>query len=276
MERPPDEAYRAQERAPLDTTIAIEVPEHIRFEVRAAGPVVRLGAYTIDLLLRALIALVVLLPLLLLQAAPEAWNDASIGVTLLILFALEWGYYVVAESIGSGQSPGKRILGLRVIDERGRPASFSAIVLRNLLRAADALPLTYAVAAVVMAGDRRFRRLGDLVAGTIVVVEVRARAAAAVRIDPPPRDDELAALPSDVGLSGADLDAIEALLRRLPTLGRARAQELAEILAPSIAARLGLAGGDPVRQLALVYHRARAGIDAARVHGLGSGGGRAA
>jgi len=251
---------------PLDTTVAIDAPEHIRFEVRIAGPAPRMLAYAIDLAFRAAIAAVCFVLLALLEAAPESFSEASNGVTLLVLFGLEWGYYVLCESLGNGQSPGKRFAGLRVIDEAGCPATFLAIVLRNLLRAADALPFTYAVGLLVMSGDRRFRRLGDWVAGTMVVVETRARAATALRIDPPPSERELEPLPLDLRLSGSDLDAIEAFLRRERTLGVLRGRELAEMIAPIHARRLGLRYDDPARLLALLYHRATTGIEASRSH----------
>jgi len=252
--------------SPLDTTVAIVAPEHIRFEVRVAGPAPRMLAYAIDLAIRAAIAVGCFLLLALLQAAPASWSEASAGVALLLMFALEWGYYVLFESIGNGRSPGKRVVGLRVIDEAGCPATFLAIVLRNLLRAADGLPFSYAVGLLVMSGDRRFRRLGDWVAGTMVVVDARARAASALRIEPAPSEAELERLPLDLRLDGADLDAIEAFLRRERTLGPMRGRELAELVAPLFARRLGVAYSDPARFLALLYHRATVGLDAARSH----------
>lgn len=251
---------------PLDTTAAIDAPEHIRFEVRVAGPAPRLLAYVIDLAIRGAIVAICLAVLALLAAAPDSFSDASSGITLLVFFGIEWGYYVVAESIGNGQSPGKKFVGLRVIDEDGCPATFLAIVLRNLLRAADALPFTYAVGLLVMSGDRRFRRLGDWVAGTMVVVEARAKAASALRIEPAPTEQELERLPLDLRLAGADLDAIEAFLRRERRLGVLRGRELAEMIAPVHARRLGVTYDDPARFLALLYHRATVGIEASRSH----------
>jgi uncharacterized RDD family membrane protein YckC len=250
----------------LDTTVAIDAPEHIRFEVRVAGPAPRMLAYAIDLAIRTVVAAVFFVLLALADAAPDSVGEATTGVMLLALFALEWGYFVVAESLGSGQSPGKRFVGLRVIDEAGCPATFLAIVLRNLLRAADGLPFTYAVGLLVMAGDRRFRRLGDWVAGTMVVVDTRARAVAALRIEPAPSELELDPFPLDLRLSGADVDAIEAFLRRARTLGVLRGRELAEMIAPIHARRLAVSYEDPARFLALLYHRATVGIDASRSH----------
>src|SRR5438128_2728302 len=129
-------------RAPaLDTTAAIEAPEHIRFEVRVAGPARRTLAYLVDLMLRAAIVFVAMIPFAFMGTdIGDEFAATSQGILLLLLFVVEWGYYALFESIGNGQSPGKKMLGLRVIDQDGRPATFLAIVLRNLLRAADALP----------------------------------------------------------------------------------------------------------------------------------------
>jgi hypothetical protein len=183
---------------------------------------------------------------------------------LLVVFAVEWGYYALFESLGHGQSPGKRMLGLRVIDQGGRPATFLAIVLRNLLRAADGLPWSYCVGLVVMSVDGKFRRLGDLVAGTMVVVEERVRVTEPVRIRPAPTVAELANIPAHPDLRGADLDALAAFLRRTGTLSPLRELELAEMIAPIYARRLGLTYEDPIRFLALLYARASATLGASR------------
>ncbi len=84
----------------------------------------------------------------------------------IVRFILEWGYYVFFETTASGRSPGKRALSLRVVKEGGYPIGFIDSVLRNLLRGADFLPVGYVVGLFAMAGDARFRRLGDRVAGT--------------------------------------------------------------------------------------------------------------
>lgn len=248
-------------RAPaLDTTAAIEAPEHIRFEVRIAGPARRSLAYLVDLFLRGAIVFIAMIPFALMGASVgDGIGEASQGMLLLLLFLVEWGYYALFESIGNGQSPGKKMFGLRVIDQDGRPATFLAIVLRNLLRAADSLPWSYCVGLVVMAVDGRFRRLGDHVAGTIVVVEERARVTEPVRIHPAPTEAELAAIPMHPDLRGAELDALAAFLRRVGTLSPLREGELADMIAPVWARRLGVSYQDPVRFLALLYARATAG-----------------
>ncbi|HJZ85659.1 MAG TPA: RDD family protein [Polyangia bacterium] len=245
------------DRGPLDNTTDIETPEHIRFRHRAAGPSRRGLAYLLDALIRGavLVICVMLLAAFGLMGGGEL-GKASGGLILLVLFAVEWGYYVFFETLWSGRTPGKRAVNLRVIKNDGTPINFVDSVLRNLLRAADALPsFSYALALVVMARDERFRRLGDLVGGTMVVVEERARVSAPVTINPPPSPQELEVIPQRPPLSAEDVEAIELFLRRYGTLAPAREAELAAMVAPIYGGRMGLRYYDATRFLALLYHR---------------------
>jgi hypothetical protein len=108
-----------------------------------------------------------------------------------------------------------------------------------------------------MSSTRRFQRLGDLVADTMVVVSDRAKATAPIVLAPPARPDELALLPPDVRLDPDERQAIEMFLRRRDRLGRAREIELAQMMTPLVRARYaGAAPADPSRALALLYDRA--------------------
>jgi uncharacterized RDD family membrane protein YckC len=240
---------------PLDTTTDIESPEHIRFQHHVAGPAKRALAYVIDFLVRGSIAFVVFM--LAMMGGLVGGMELGMGIILLVMFVLEWGYYVLCEVLMSGRTPGKVALRLRVVTSTGQPLTVVDSFLRNLLRAADFLPFGYALALVIMARDGRFRRLGDLVAGTMVVVEQRHVVAGPLIIQPPPTVQELDSLPERLPLSGADLDAIELFLRRAGTLSPARELELAEMVAPVFARRLNVRFVNPHRFLQLLYHRAR-------------------
>ena len=238
---------------PLDNTTEIETPEHVRFRYRVAGPVRRMLAYLIDLVIRGLVVLAIGLILAIALGDPDAVG----GVMLIVAFALEWGYYVFFETTGDGRSLGKRALSLRVVKEGGFPISFMDSVLRNLMRGADFLPFGYVIGLFVMAGDSRFRRLGDRVAGTLVVVEERARVAAPLTITPPPAAAELEGFPQRPPLSAAERETLELYLRRVD-LTAARREELAQMIAPALAQRIGVTVKDPVRFLALLHHRVAA------------------
>ncbi len=246
---------RSSERQPLDTVAEIETPEHIRFRYQLAGPGRRMMAYAIDLMIRAIIVIIV--AIILSMTSMFMFDGFSTGAVLLLMFALEWGYYVLLESLWSGRTPGKKAMGLRVVKEGGYPTGFLDIVLRNLLRAADFLPICYAIGLTVMGLDPRFRRLGDMVAGTVVIVEDRARLGHGLVVSPPPTAAELDAIPARPDLGADDLEALDLFLRRVGTLNPAREHELAELVAPVYARRLGgLRYQHPARFLALLYLRA--------------------
>ncbi len=95
--------------------------------------------------------------------------DVARGVSIVAYFSISIGYGLLTEWLWRGQTIGKRVLGLRVIDAQGLRLQFSQIVIRNLLRSVDMLPLVYLVGGVAMAVSRRGQRLGDIAANTVVV-----------------------------------------------------------------------------------------------------------
>jgi uncharacterized RDD family membrane protein YckC len=238
------------------------------FRHRVAGPARRFLAYLLDLIICytafVVLAFVVALLAIGMAAATDAAESAvgtGVGVLLVVLFAIQWVYFAVLEA-WRGRTPGKAALGLRVVSTTGRPIGFRAAALRNVLRAADALPLAYTAGLLSLAGlasmasTRRFQRLGDLVAGTLVIVPERAAVAAPLVLWPPAQPYELALLPDDVRLDAEERLAIEMFLRRRARLGRARELELASMIASPLADRLGFRAQDASRTLALLYDRA--------------------
>jgi uncharacterized RDD family membrane protein YckC len=251
--------YNGHDRAPLDTTAIVETPEHVEVRYQLAGPARRAAAYGIDLIVRAGIVLTIGSLLLLagmVDSDGVGVGGAGIGILLLVIFGVEWGYYVLLETLMAGRSLGKRAMRLRVVKHGGLPLGFGDSVLRNLLRAADFLPSFYALGILVMSQDRLFRRLGDMVAGTLVISEERPRMQQALKISPPPTPKELGRLPERLALLPGDVEGLELFLRRTGELSPGRELELAEMVAPIYARRLGLRYRDPVRFLALLYHRA--------------------
>ncbi|MDT0896885.1 RDD family protein, partial [Staphylococcus pseudintermedius] len=146
----------------LDTYRQVVTPEGVALQLRAAGPVPRALAYLVDLIARAAsyIALVQLL------AIP--FGKAGTAMLMLVSFALTWFYPVLFEALMQGRTPGKWALGLRVVAADGAPVGWMATFARNLLRVVDALPLFYAVGLTACLIDPWGRRLGDMVARTLV------------------------------------------------------------------------------------------------------------
>jgi uncharacterized RDD family membrane protein YckC len=246
----------------LDTDVAIEAPEHIVFSYRVAGPGRRTAAYLIDLVLCYGATFVFSLIVIFaaggagaLSGAMDGVSGLGIGLILLALFAAQWVYFAVWEG-ATGRTPGKSALGLRVVTTTGRPINFTDAALRNTLRAADALPNAYVAGLACMALTRRFQRLGDLVAGTMVIIEARTSRAMPLQLWPPATPEELLSVPENVALDADERAAIELFLRRRGALGPPREWELASTVAGAFEERFGFRTADPVRTLALLYDAA--------------------
>ncbi|MGI8605069.1 MAG: RDD family protein [Verrucomicrobiales bacterium] len=148
------------------TTLDIVTPEGVRFALPLAGPVTRSLAWFIDFLVIVLLDWVASLVMLPLVAVSVAWGAAF---QVLVFFLITSLYGVGLEWCWRGQTVGKRVLKLRVMDERGLGLSLAQVVVRNILRAVDSLPLFYVVGGAAMVLTRHCQRLGDLAAGTVVV-----------------------------------------------------------------------------------------------------------
>lgn len=238
----------------IDTTATVTTPERVSFRYRVAGPGQRGTALLIDFVIQVSIIFGIVVVAGLTAAVIDA--GAGAGLLYLALFVVQWLYGVLFETIFNGQTPGKRLLDLRVVRVDGSPARFPDFLLRNLVRAADFLPLGYATGVFVMAVDPRFRRLGDLVAGTVVITELRGRIPEPIVIQPPVSELERQALPARVDLRPEEVDVIEQWMRRRKTLNAERAEELAEQFAPALSARTGIVAPTHQRVLALAYARA--------------------
>jgi uncharacterized membrane protein SpoIIM required for sporulation/uncharacterized RDD family membrane protein YckC len=154
--------------------LEVETPEHVVLDLEIAGVGSRLLAAVVDTgillgvaaaggLLFAVLSSYGILPR---RGAGAAWLAA-----LLVTagFALWNGYFILFEGLRAGQTPGKRFVGIRVVRDTGHPVTMGAAVIRNLLRIADALPPPYLLGLALVAFHPRGKRLGDLVAGTVVV-----------------------------------------------------------------------------------------------------------
>ena len=147
---------------PLDTSYTVNTPEGITLHLSPAGPAPRFLAWSIDLLVRMIINSIIFLLL--------SWaGKTGLGIALIISFFLEWFYPVYYELRHNGQTPGKKSMGLYVAQDDATPVGTSSSVIRNLLRIVDFLPFLYAFGLISMLLNRRFQRLGDLVAKTVVL-----------------------------------------------------------------------------------------------------------
>lgn len=208
----------------LDTTRRVATPEGIELTLHLAGPVPRALAWAIDFALRIAVLLLVML-----LAMPL--GRAGGGVILLAAFFVEWLLPACFEAMWNGQTPGKRALGLRVLNDDGTPLRWPGALTRNLLRAADFLPFFYGVGLVAMLVNRDFKRLGDLAAATVVVYEPEKRVARKI-VEAPP-------IAPPFPLALAEQRALLELAERSGSLTAERLEELAELPTPLVGPREG-------------------------------------
>src|SRR6266516_483431 len=150
--------------------LAIETPEHLVLELELAGVGSRIAAAACDAVLLGVLYVGLGLALVALatgRETPGPWSTLVAVLALLALFLLFWGYFLLFEALNHGRTPGKRLMGIRVVMDTGHPITFAAAAVRNLIRVVDALPFGLVGLAFVLFHPQN-KRLGDIVAGTVV------------------------------------------------------------------------------------------------------------
>ena len=204
-------------RLMLDTYREVVTPEGVGLHLPAAGPVPRALAWGIDLAIRIGVLMLMGMVLAMLGKVGE-------GLYLIGLFLVFWAYPIVLESVWRGQTPGKKALGLRVVSADGAPVGWLAAITRNLLRTVDMLPFGYAAGLVACLADPHARRLGDMVAGTLVVHDSDEREYVSSPLD--------AVVAPPLALRPEEQMAVVAFGERASQLSLARQVELADIVEP--------------------------------------------
>jgi uncharacterized RDD family membrane protein YckC len=219
--------------------LTIDTPEHIALEFTLASAGSRFLALAIDTLIQVGVFLgASLLTLGIVTAAAIASRDVApwaLAVLVFSGFILYYAYFAIFETIWSGQTPGKRIVGLRVMAISGRPLGVFEAILRNLLRIVDQMPFIYAVGILSVFLTERNQRLGDLAAGTVVVHDRpvdrdaagRAPSSGAVRL-------------GAARLTPEEVQTIETFLRRRDALPYEMRDRSAGQLAKHVRERLGI------------------------------------
>ena len=209
----------------LDTSLAMQTPEGIEYDLYPAGIPVRICAWGIDYLIIGILLFVLLLTFSILRVL-------GIWFFFIMSFALNWFYYVVFEMVWNGQSPGKRIMGIRVVGSDGSPVSAGSSFLRNLLRFADGFFNLYLIAFICMSFSPGFRRIGDWAGDTLVVYASRSRLpkrlnAGVLNSGSIPWLKDIPLQNSGQKLSYEEKQGLLMFARRFPLLGKARADEIA-------------------------------------------------
>lgn len=202
----------------VDTVVRVVTPEGISFDLHPAGPLPRLAAFLLDALLAGSVVIVLWI-LAYLVGLGGVW------VFLLLSFVVMWFYMVIFEMAAGGRTPGKRTLGLQVVQRDGTPPRFGSSLLRNLLRFADYF---CGLGLLVPLFSDGFRRIGDLAAGTLVIyvpAQQRYWKNEAIPEAARPR-------PPERLLDDAASRALVEFARRRGTLGPSLRRELAEHALP--------------------------------------------
>jgi uncharacterized RDD family membrane protein YckC len=206
----------------LDTRQSLETPEGALLPLTPAGFGVRVLAQLLDILIRYGIVTVIFIVLSLL-------GRMGTGLALILAFLLEWFYPVYFEVSRQGRTPGKKWMGIRVVNDDGTPITFGPSLLRNLLRFVDFLPMLYLTGIVTSLCNRQFKRLGDLAAGSMVIYEAPPARA--------PSFEVRGQLPVPADFSTDEQRALLAFAERSKYLSAERQSELATILLPVIGSK---------------------------------------
>ena len=203
--------------AVTDTRYLIETPEGTDLPIDPAGICIRTMAFLFDSVVKYGVLIILLIIL-------SYAGYAGGGLFLILFFLMTWFYSVLFEVFWQGQTPGKRLYKIRVVNEDGTPVTFPASLLRNLLRFIDFLPVAYMAAVVCASMNSRFQRLGDLAAGTIVTYDFDQLKE--------PKIDVASSRPVPVDFDAHEQRALLNFAERCPGLSKERQVELAQILQP--------------------------------------------
>lgn len=216
-----------------DTLQPVELADGVSLNLRVAGPAVRALAWLLDLLIAIGCYIVASIVLGIIVGITGA--EIGQGLMLLFMFLFNWFYNVYFEMGKRQATPGQRGMGVKVASVSGAPPRLPQSLIRNLLRTIDFLPFGYFTGLICALSNRRFQRLGDLVADTVVVYadekqhELPESAVNATPIAPP------------MALSREEQAAILAFMERAPSCSDARRLELSDVLTP-LTQRTGMPG----------------------------------
>jgi uncharacterized RDD family membrane protein YckC len=161
--------------------VDIKTPEFVSLQFQSAGLGSRTAAFIIDQLILMTVNLIIVIGLVFVLYGfddlfyLDDFMSYPIAITMIVLFLLNWGYFFAFEYFSGGKTIGKRVVGIRVIQENGHSLTLLSSFIRNLLRIIDSLPANYLVGMLMIFFHSKNKRIGDLVAGTIVVHERKAK-----------------------------------------------------------------------------------------------------
>jgi len=272
------------ERTSYHDQLSIDTPEQVELSYSLAGIGSRFVALLVDKLITYASYFLLILIVVLAFSAASRFQDQMDKLSLwflaglvLVYFLINWGYFALFEAYWQGQTPGKRVMKLRVIKDSGRQITLFEALARNLLRFVDELPGFYLIGVITMLCNKRSKRLGDFVGGTLVVHERTdeqpllfqsspsfLQSVAAPSEAEPWRDAVPAMFPADAvaRLNPQDLVVIEAFFGRMLDLPLETRSAVAHRMAGQMAAKMGVPipeGTNPERALESMAYQMRSG-----------------
>jgi len=220
--------------------LTIRTPENVSFEFELAGLASRAAAWLIDVTVMAMLLITVIVVVGFFGVVA---GGLAMALYFVLAFVVQWGYGAVCEFRFSGQTLGKRAVGIRVLQAAGTPITWSQAVVRNLVRVVDALPVIYLTGGLCTLLDENARRLGDIAAGTVVVRQRRSPRPSAV-VAPIDRYNSFVTDPlvihASQRITAPERDAMIDLSLRRETLPLAVRYALFSKLARHLETRLGI------------------------------------
>jgi uncharacterized RDD family membrane protein YckC len=257
----------------LDKQLTVLTPENVQVQFRTAGLGSRAAAYIVDAVIIGIVNLFLTL-LFFSKDIPQLWvnpmgvNKYLMAALVLLLFLINSGYFIIMEYYRGGQTIGKKITGIRVVQENGRPLTFLSAVIRNFFRLVDSLPFGYFLGVIVVFFHPLNKRIGDMAAGTVIAYDsTKERLSLKKNIEKElaKRQESLPAIdPSNdfkTPLNRSDWQLLAAFMERLPVLSPAKSEELGQQLAGYLLTKMNvdknLVAQNPVSFLAAVYLKVR-------------------
>jgi uncharacterized RDD family membrane protein YckC len=252
--------------AQIDSTVDVVTPENIAFRYQAAGPFRRLPAFAIDFAIRAVIIIMAVIVFAFVAGVLVTMTGIMLYLAAftLLWFVLSWFYGGIFEAYWNGQTPGKRLMGIRVLRTDGQPINGLQAVMRNVMRFLDMMPVVpiplpdsmveqlfgtaqmidmpfvpiFLLGLITPMLNRRYQRLGDIVCGTMVVVEERSWLFGVAKLDDP-RAEQLAAwIPANFQISRSLARALAVYVERRKFFAPPRRREIARHLGEPLLEKL--------------------------------------
>ncbi|MDA7910150.1 RDD family protein [Mariniblastus sp.] len=277
------------QKGAIDTMMMVKTPENISFQYEISGPFYRFNAYIVDLIFAfggyfAVVALFYFILLLVVGLVNQSlgisaaffqlFAGITYGLVLVGFFLVYWFYGAYMETRFNGQTLGKRLCGIRVISVDGHAIDGVQATLRNFFRFLDIMPIvplqmllgldsqvlfaipTFLIGLVVMSLNRKFQRVGDLVAGTVVIFEEKKYRPDLIEFDDERVPNLADLIPADFVASRGLTQVVAEFAEKRKYLGPQRSADIAKHLAVPLMERFGIpADTDPDLFMCSLYHR---------------------